>query len=303
VSVLADSLGVPPEIETVGPTPKPPASVLRTSLKLWRMRIGLLLVLIIAFFAIVGPFIAPHSSTQLVGKDYAPPGSPHALFGTDNLGQDIWSRFLDGGAPILEIAIAATALGVILGVVLGLLAAYSRNKLDEILMRSMDVILAFPQIMLALVAIATVGPKVWVIILAVGLTTAPRVARVARGAALPVVERDFVAAAEALGVPRFKILTRELLPNILSPLMVETTLRLTYSIAVISGLAFLGLSTSTDSPDWGSMINQNYIAFSYRPWGAGLPVLAIAVLTIGTGLIGDGIGRAAAGIDRVKANE
>src|SRR5581483_7644523 len=114
----------------------------------------------------------------------------------------------------------------VLGATIGLTAAYARNKLDDVLMRTMDVILAFPQIMLALVAIATVGPKEWIIVLTVGLTTMPRVARVSRGAAQPIVERDFVSAAEALGLPRARILLREVLPNVLSPLLVEANLRL-----------------------------------------------------------------------------
>jgi peptide/nickel transport system permease protein len=152
--------------------------------------------------------------------------------------------------------------------------------------------------MLALVAIATVGPMVWVIILAVGFTTMPRVARVTRGAAQPVVERDFVGAAEALGVPRYRILLGEVLPNVLSPLLVEASLRLTYSIGLIAALAFLGFAANPNGADWGLMIQENQIALIVQPWGVVLPVIAVALLTIGTGLLGDGIGRAAAGIDR-----
>ena len=122
------------------------------------------------------------------------------------------------------------------------MAAYSRNWLDDVLMRAMDVIMAFPQIMLALVAVSLVGPKNWVTILAIALTTAPRVARVARGAAQPVVERDFIGATEAMGMSRARIISGELFPNILGPMMVEASLRLTYSIAVIAALAFLGLA-------------------------------------------------------------
>lgn len=301
MSVLAES-GIPPEVELAVPGQRA-AGLLRASMRLWRTRIGVLITGALVLVAVVGPFIAPFSANAFTGV--APNNGPagRAILGTDYLGQDVWSRFLYGGEPILVMAALATLIGVVLGVPLGLVAAYSRNLLDDVLMRIMDVILAFPQIMLALVAIATVGPKPWLIVLAVGLTTMPRVARVARGAAQPVVERDFVASAEALGVPRTKILLRELLPNTLSPLMVETTLRLTYSIGVIAGLAFLGLSTSANSPDWGSMINQNFIAVVANPWGTVLPVAAIALLTVGTGLIGDGIGRASAGIDRAKANE
>jgi peptide/nickel transport system permease protein len=131
----------------------------------------------------------------------------------------------------------------------------------------------------------------------------PRVARVARGAAQPVVERDFVAAAEALGVSRPKILLGEILPNILSPLMVEASLRLTYAIGLIAALAFLGFSTDPNGANWGTMIQENQLALVSQPWGVVLPIAAIAVLTIGTSLVGDGISRAAIGIDRGRAAE
>lgn len=293
---------VTPEPESVHSTRRP-SSVLRDSVRLWRTRIGVVIVVVLGGVAILGPLFAPHGAASFIGIPPNHPPTSGAPLGTDYLGQDVLSRFLYGGREILIMAVLATAIGLGLGVLIGLVAAYSRNVLDDVLMRAMDVILAFPQIMLALVAIATVGPQAWLIVLAVGLTTMPRVSRVARGAAQPVVERDFIAAAEALGVPRARILMRELFPNILSPLMVEASLRLTYSIGVIAGLAFLGFATSANSADWGSMINQNYIALTVNPWGVALPVIAIALLTIGTGLIGDGIARAAAGIDRSRPAE
>jgi peptide/nickel transport system permease protein len=299
MSVVTD-IAITPEPESVTTTGRRSGSVLRDALRLWRTRIGLVLVLGLTLLAGAGPFFAPHSPTDFAGPPFSSPSSA-ARFGTDYLGQDVFSRFLWGGREILVMAVLATAFGIILGAIVGLLAAYSRNWLDDVLMRGMDVILAFPQIMLALVAIATVGPKPWLIVLAVGLTTLPRVARVTRGAAQPIVERDFVASAEALGVPRIRILGRELLPNILSPLMVEMSLRLTYSIGLIAGLAFLGFATSSNGANWGTMINQNRIAVQAQPWGVVLPVIAIALLTVGTGLVGDGISRAAAGIDRGRS--
>jgi peptide/nickel transport system permease protein len=207
---------------------------------------------------------------------------------------------LYGGRGILFMAIIATAIGLVVGVAVGLIAAYSRNALDDVLMRGMDVIMAFPQIMLALVAVTVIGPHPWVIVVAIALTTAPRVARVTRGSAQPVVERDFVACTEAMGVPRFRILTGELLPNILGPLMVESSLRLTYSIGLIAALAFLGLAPDPNGANWGTMIQENQIALSVQPWGVVTPVIAIALLTMGTGLLGDGISRTAAGIDRAR---
>ena len=278
---------------------KRPTGVILGALGLGRTRIGLGLVLIIAAIAIFGPLIAPHGPADFIGLPNTGP-SGAARFGTDHLGQDVWSRFLDGGREILLLASAATLLGLAIGTSLGLLAAYSKGALDDVLMRSMDVILAFPSIMLALVAIATLGASSWLIILAVGLTNVPRVARVTRAAAQPIVERDFVAAAEAIGVPRWRILFGEILPNVLSPLMVEASLRLTYSIGLIAGLAFLGFTPNPNGADWGLMIQENQIALVVQPWGVVLPIIAVALLTMGTGMVGDGIARAAAGIDRVR---
>jgi peptide/nickel transport system permease protein len=283
--------------------PKKASGVLMSALKLGRTRVGLALLALIAGIAIFGPLFAPHGPADYLGllPNQGPSATAH--FGTDHLGQDVWSRFLDGGREILILAILATLLGLAVGIALGLLAAYSKGVIDDALMRGMDVILAFPAIMLALVAIATLGASYWLVVVAVGLTNIPRVARVTRAAAQPIVERDFVAAAEAIGVPRWRILFGEILPNVLSPLMVEGSLRLTYSIGLIAGLAFLGFTPNPNGADWGVMIQENYIALSVQPWGVVLPVIAIALLTMATGMIGDGIARAAAGIDRTRSAE
>ena len=290
------------EAGTPAPT-GPPSSLIARAFRLWRTRIGAILVLLLGAVALVGPYLAPHGASDFVGQPFLPPGGVGGLLGTDYLGQDVFSRFLYGGRGILFMAAVSTAIGLVLGVAIGLVAAYARNALDDLLMRAMDVIMAFPQIMLALVAVSLVGAQVWVIVAAIALTTAPRVARVARGAAQPVVERDFVAATESMGLSRVRILTGELLPNILGPMMVEASLRLTYSIGVIAALAFLGLAPDPNGANWGTMIQQNQLALSTQPWGALAPIIAIALLTMGTGLFGDGIARTAAGIDRQRGDE
>jgi peptide/nickel transport system permease protein len=152
--------------------------------------------------------------------------------------------------------------------------------------------------MLALIAMATVGPKPWIIVVTVAITTTPRVSRVMRGAAIGIVERDFVAASEALGERRWRILASEILPNVTGTLVVETTLRLTYAIALIAAIAFLGFTADPTAPDWGQMINANYGVLVLNPWSTLLPVIAIGLLAVGTGLIGDGLARASSGIDR-----
>jgi peptide/nickel transport system permease protein len=293
-AVQADDPPAPPPVRAT--------SLLRVALRLWRTRVGVTLVVLLFLLAIIGPFVAPYGPSAPVGPPNSLP-SGAAVLGTDYLGQDVLSRLLDGGRSILVMALIATAAGLLAGVAIGLVAAYARNALDDVLMRLMDVIMAFPQIMLALVAVAVVGPESWVIVVAIALTTAPRIARVARGAAVSVVERDFIACCEAMGVPRWRILSGEVLPNILGPLMVEASLRMTYSVGVIAALAFLGLAPDPNGPNWGTMIQQNQLALAVQPWGAVAPIIAIALLTMGTGLIGDGIARTAAGIDRPQGAE
>ncbi len=264
-----------------------------------RTKIGIGITLLLVGMAVFGRLIAPYPPDQGVEGQlpFAPPSSD-ALLGTDTLGRDVLSRFLAGGLSVLVLSGVSTALGMVLGVSVGLVAAYSHGKLDDLLMRSMDVLLSLPQIVFALVLAATVGPALWLLILAVGLTTMPRAARVTRGAAAEVVERDFVRAAEAIGLPRRRILFSEVLPNISSPLIVETTLRMTFNVAVVAGLSFLGFGLQPPAADWGLMINENKNGLTLQPWPVLLPVTAIALLTIGTSLIGDGLSRAAIGIER-----
>jgi peptide/nickel transport system permease protein len=276
---------------------RPLVLLVRRAWRLARTKIGVALVLLLVGIALIGPLFAPHEPAEFADAPYAHP-SHNAWLGADNLGHDVLSRFLWGGRSILGLSAAATAIGLLLGISIGLAAAYSRGLFDDIVMRAMDVILAFPSIVLALVAVATVGPKIWLLVLVVGLTTMPRVARVMRGAALEIVERDYVHAAEAMGERRLKMLAGEILPNVTSPLMVEASLRLTYSIALIAGLSFLGFGLQPPRADWGLMINENRQGLAVQPWGVVAPVIAIALLTIGTSLIGDGLARAAAGIDR-----
>jgi len=268
-----------------------------------RTKIGIGITLLLVGSAVLGQVWTPYPPDQGLETQlpFAPP-SADAWLGTDNLGRDVFSRFLAGGMSVLVLSGVSTALGIALGVVVGLLAAYSRGKLDDVLMRGMDVLLSLPQIVFALVLAATVGPELWLLVLAVALTTMPRAARVTRGAAAEVVERDFVRAAEAIGLPRRRILFSEVLPNVASPLIVETSLRLTFNIAVVAGLSFLGFGLQPPAADWGLMINENRNGLTLQPWPVLLPVFAIALLTIGTSLIGDGISRAAAGIERGRTD-
>jgi len=296
------------DLELEGATPGPVAPperlrghqwlwILRGAAALTRTRVGLVLVGIVVAVAVFGPLFSPHSPTEFVAAPNSPPSSA-AAFGADALGRDVLSRFLHGGLTVLWMSAAATAVGIGVGTIIGLVAAYARNWLDDVLMRANDVMLSFPQIILVLLAVAAIGPKLWLIVLVVGFTHAPRVARVMRGAAQEVVERDFVKAAEVVGERRWRIVFGELLPNVTSPLLVELGLRLTYSIALVAGVSFLGFGLQPPAADWGLMINENRLSITVQPWAVFLPVAAIGLLTVGTNLITDGIARAAIGLDR-----
>ena len=276
---------------------RPWLGILRNALRLGRTKIGVAIVGLLVLVAVFGPLAAPYSPTEFVAVPNSAP-SADALFGADALGRDVLSRFLHGGLTVLWMAAAATVLGVMLGVVIGLVAAYARNWLDDVLMRANDVFLAFPQIILALLVVSALGPKLWLIVLVVGSTHAPRVARVMRGAGQEVVERDFIKAAEAVGEKRSRIVFGELLPNVTSPLLVELGLRMTYSIGLVAAISFLGFGLQPPAADWGLMINENRLSITVQPWAVLLPVLAIGLLTVGTNLVTDGIARAAIGIDR-----
>jgi peptide/nickel transport system permease protein len=289
------ALGQAPHVEQVPPRRR--LGFVADALKLGRTRIGLAIVALIVLVALAGPLVAPHSPTEFVAPPNAGPGG-EATFGTDALGRDVLSRFLHGGATVLWLAAASTVLGIAVGVVVGLVAAYSRNWLDDLLMRANDVLLAFPQIIFVLLAVSALGPKLWLIVLTVGLTHAPRVARVIRGAALEVVERDFVKSAEVVGERRWRIVFGELLPNVTSPLLVELGLRMTYSIGLVAAISFLGFGLQPPAADWGLMINENRLSITVQPWAVLLPVVAIGLLTVGTNLVTDGLSRALAGIDR-----
>ncbi|MFM2071343.1 MAG: hypothetical protein RLZZ623_1606 [Actinomycetota bacterium] len=294
-----------PADDTASIKPQRPPGLISVAMRMWRTRIGMIITLVLVLIAFFGRYFAPYGENEGIGVAMKPADQlkQPSLFGTGKLGRDIWTRFLYGGRPILITAVLATAFALVFGTLIGLVAAYNRGKLDDLLMRAMDVILAFPQIILALLVISMFGATNTLIVLTVGMSTVPRIARVVRGSAVSVVEKDFVSAAEALGESRWRILRSELLPNVSAPLLVEANLRLTFSIGVIAGIAFLGFTADPIAANWGLMINENRGGLlGDQPWGTVLPVIAIALLTIGTGLIGDGLSRAAGGVDRERGD-
>lgn len=292
---MTDLKPIEPDEETGSEIEAPPG-LFRRMVAQRQAKIGMILAGIVVLAALAGPLLLPwltgYSSTEFAGRPFQPDG----LFGTDNLGRDITSRFLAGGLRLLIYSALATLLGMVLGIIAGMVAAYQGSWPDSVIMRGSDVLLALPQIVFALLAITVLGPKAWVLITVIGVTHAPRIARVARSATVGVITEDYIAAAEMYNMPRWKILFSEVFPNITGPLMVELGLRMTYSIAYIAALSFLGLGMQPPTADWGLMINENRIALLVQPWGVLLPVIAIAILTVGTNLITDSLARASANL-------
>jgi len=224
--------------------------VLSRAVRTRRGTVGVALVAFVVAVAVAGPFARIASPTEFVTAPFSPPSSG-VLLGSDSLGRDVLSRVLAGGWLLLLMAAAATLFGVVFGAGAGISAAYLRGRADMLIMRSVDVLLAFPSLVFALMLVSIMGPHLWLIVLAVGLSHAPQVARVLRASTLDISERDFVKAVELQGVKPRLIMAREILPNLITPLTVETGLRLTYSIIIIAGLAFLGFGQAPPAPNWG----------------------------------------------------
>lgn len=255
--------------------------------------VGLTLAGLVVAVALAGPFMAPHAPEAFVGAPFQPPNAAMPL-GADALGRDVLSRVLTGGYRTLGLAAVATLLGVAVGAILGMAAGFFRGMVDEAIMRLLDVALAFPQTIFALLFLSILGSEPWLTALVVAAVHAPQVARVARAGALRTAAEDFVRHAEVIGMSPSRILATEILPNISVPLLVELGLRYTYSIALIAGLSFLGLGQQPPAPDWGLMINENRIGMASNPWPVLVPVALIAILTIGTNLFTDALSRSTA---------
>ncbi len=276
-----------------GPTGRPPAARWRL---VWadlrrtpNAAIGLAIVGLFLLLSAVGPYIAPHSVTDLdIGNRFGRPTLAHP-FGTDSFGRDVFSRVVVGARLSFLLAAAATLFSVVLGVPLGLAAGYYGGWVDEVLMRVTDALLALPSIILALLIVTTLGSSTPNVILAVGVVYAPRIARVVRSGTLALRGEDFVQAARARGESGRYILFTEILPNTVAPLIVEASIRMGFAILLATSLSFLGLGVSPPTPDWGLMINEARPHLFRAPWLTIFPSLVIALTVIGFNLLGDGI--------------
>ena len=239
--------------------------------------------------ALSGPLWAPYAPTKmLVGAPFAPPSIEHWL-GTDNFGRDVFSRLVHGERVVLVLAFSATGLAVIAGSALGLITAYARGWPDEAVMRVVEILLSIPPLILALLILGALGSNYVVVVLTVAFFFTPRVATVVRAAALGVVTEDFITLARLRGESAWSIAVRELLPNVMSSVLVELSLRTGYAVLFIGGLSFLGFGSAPPTPEWGLMINEGRTYITAAPWMVLTPSLALASLVVALSLFTEGI--------------
>lgn len=267
-----------------------PAPGLRRLLRSGQVRLGLALVAIMIALAEFGRFFAPDDPSMSVSTPFAGP-SGKTWLGTDELGRDVLSRVLVGGESLAWMAPAAAVASVLLGGLLGVLGAYYGGAVDLVLGRVTDVLLAFPALLFTLLFVSVIGPKRWLLVVLVTIGMLPGVARVIRGAAIPIVKRDYVRWARTVGVPDRRVLTRDLLPNLFSPLMVEFGMRLMWSIGVIASISFVGYGIQPPTADWGLMVSENRTGLQAQPWAVIAPVLCVLLFTVGGNLIAEGAAR------------
>jgi peptide/nickel transport system permease protein len=252
--------------------------------------IGVAILLFVIAVALLGPAVAPHSATEPIGAPLSGP-SGRAPLGTDFLGRDVLSRLLYGGRSVIDLAAAATGLAYLLGLAIGLTAGYTRSVVDPILMRTVDVMLAFPPLLFLLILIDGAGSSVLVLIVGVAIVQAPQISRIVRTATLEVSVRGYVEAAVARGERAPAVIIREVLPNILAPVLVDAGLRFTYSILIIASVNFLGLGLQPPNSDWALMIGEDRSYISVNALSVVAPAAMIAILTIAVNLTGDAIAR------------
>jgi len=249
------------------------------------------MTLTVLLIAIFGPYFAPHSPDALVGPPFATSTSTFPL-GTDVIGRDVLSRVLCGGRTVVGYSLLATAIAYLIGGTLGLLAGYSRSLVDPILMRIVDVMLAFPPFLFLLVLTTGIGTGPLVLIFGVASIHIPGIVRIVRAATLEARHRGFVEAAVARGERRTAVILREIVPNITSTLIADGAPRLTVSILLVASLNYLGLGLHPPAADWALMISENRPGLTIQAWSVAVPGLMIVVLTIGTNLLADSIARA-----------
>jgi len=266
--------------------------------QLWRNKTAVAGMLIVSFFvltAIFAPWLSPHSPVETSLYDQLKPpvwhenGTWKNILGTDDLGRDILSRLIYGARVSLIVSVFSVGLAFFFGTLFGSVAGYYKGALDSLIMRVMDIILAFPYLLLAIVVVAFLGPSLQNCMMAIGITYIPRFARIVRGSVLEECEKDYVTAARSIGAKDWRIIFIAIIPNCLGPLIVQTTLSFASAILDAAALSFLGLGAQPPTPEWGAMIARSRSLILRASWVMTFPGIAILLAVLGFNLFGDGL--------------
>jgi peptide/nickel transport system permease protein len=251
--------------------------------------IGAVIVLLLITVSLLAPFIAPYDPTAIdVYNVLSPPGKSH-LLGTDDLGRDLLSRIIWGSRVSLKVGFVAVGIAIMIGIVIGSVAGFYGGKVDAILMRFVDIMLAFPTFFLILAVIAILEPNIFTIMAVIGITSWMDVARLVRAEFLTLKERDFVDAARAIGINNTRLIFRHILPNALSPVFVAATFGVGGAILIESGLSFLGLGVQPPDPSWGNILTAGKDNIEIAWWLSLYPGLAILITVLSYNLVGEGL--------------
>lgn len=272
----------------VKPGASQPRGMLWTTVSRGEGLVGVLMILAILLLVFLGPLVAPHASSDFVGKPYSPP-SETTWLGTDYQGHDVLSGVLHGGMLIVGVAGGGLIISIVLAALFGLFAGAFPGRVSAAALRLLDVALIFPPIVLGLLVLTRAGTSPWLLLLLTVATQFPPSARIFWAAARAVAQEDYVESARSLGLSKWELASREVAPNIIAPILAEIPIRFAYCIAIVATLAFLGFGAEPPAVDWGTMINQNKGGLTLQPWPVIAPVLCIAVITVGANLLSDAL--------------
>ena len=266
--------------------------------QLWRNKTavaGLFVITVFFLTAIFAPLLSPHNPVEISLYDQLKPpvwhekGTMKNILGTDDLGRDTLSRIIFGARVSLTVAVFAVGMAFFFGTLLGAVSGYYKGKVDSLIMRVMDMILAFPYLLLAIVVVAYLGPSLQNAMMAIAITYVPRFARIVRGSVLEECGKDYVMAARSIGAKDFRIIFLAILPNCMGPLIVQTTLSMASAILDAAALSFLGLGAQPPTPEWGAMIARSRGLILRASWVMTFPGIAILLAVLGFNLLGDGL--------------
>jgi peptide/nickel transport system permease protein len=273
---------------TLASASMPFASGLRRLFGNRAMLFGAIILAVVVIAAILAPWVAPYAPNKLSIVNKLKPPSMTNLFGTDEFGRDIFSRAIFAGRISLLVSLGVVAISTVLGVILGVAAGFFR-RLGAPISRLLDAMMSFPDILLAIALVAALGPSLSTVILALGITYAPRLARIVRGSTLVLRELPYIEAAVSMGLPTWQILVRHVLLNLASPILVQATFVFASAMLAEASLSFLGVGVSTDMPTWGTMLASGREYMNNAPWLMVFPGLAIVFSVLSLQLLGDGL--------------